>query len=104
MATDATGGGRISGCLSCRPVVLLRTQNPGIKSEKPLKAEVNVGSRTVVVPNGRFGFILGVARPLVFEGGGDRAIKGGVQIALASLIVAQNRQIAAALFAIAVCL
>ncbi len=31
------------------PVGLLHTQNPGIKSEKPLKAEVNVGSRTVVV-------------------------------------------------------
>ena len=31
------------------PVALLHTQNPGIKSERPLKAEVNVGSRTVVV-------------------------------------------------------
>jgi hypothetical protein len=87
-----------------RPVGLIRTENPGIKSEKPLKAEVNVGYRTVVVPNGRFGFILGVARPFVLKGGGDRTIKGGVQIALASLIVGQNRQIAAALFAIAVCL
>jgi len=41
---------------------------------------------------------------LSLKGGGDRTIKGGVQIALASLIVGQNRQIAAALFAIAVCL
>jgi hypothetical protein len=31
------------------PVGLVHTQNPGIKSEKPLKAKVNIGSRAVVV-------------------------------------------------------